>query len=487
MATIKPFRALRPKEELADKIAALPYDVMNREEAKAMAKDNPYSFLHIDRAEIDLPDEIDIYDEKVYEKSRENLVDFYKKSYLVREDEKSFYIYREIMDGREQTGILACVSVDESMDGTIKKHEYTKPDKEEDRTKNIRYCKANTGTILLTFRNTDRIRDNLKRQKEKKPLFDFTSDDGVRHTVWKIDAKDDIDEFVEAFGELRHLYVADGHHRSAAAENYAKERREENPNFDGTEEFNFYTAMIAPDEELYVMDYNRVVKDLNGLDEDEFLEAVRKNFDVELLEPGIEKIRNKNIPEASIKKNNDENLLESKEDENLLESKIEKDRRNDDLNRLDEDYSDIEKIVKPNRKREYAMYVGEKWYRLREKQGEDAQNTNTLKKEEIECKKVNPVEDLDVSVLNEKLIEPILGITNPKADPRIDFVGGIRGMKGLEDRVKDDMKVAFALYPTPIEYLMRVADENMIMPAKSTWFEPKVRCGIVVHEIEEIE
>lgn len=438
MATIKPFRALRPKEELADKIAALPYDVMNREEAKVMAKDNPYSFLHIDRAEIDLPDEIDIYDEKVYEKSRENLVDFYKKGYLVRENKKSIYVYREIMDGREQTGILACVSVDESMDGTIKKHEFTKPDKEEDRTKNIRYCKANTGTILLTFKNTDRIRENLKRQKENGPLFDFTSDDNVRHTVWKIDEKEEINEFVDAFKELKHLYVADGHHRSAAAENYAKERRKENPNFDGTEEFNFYTAMIAPDEELYVMDYNRVVKDLNGLDEDEFLEAVRKNFDVELIETC-----------------------------------------GDDL--------DIDKRVKPTKKREYAMYVGENWYRLNEKLGGEDQNMNPQKKEKIEGRKLNPVDDLDVSVLNEKLIELILGITNPKADHRIDFVGGIRGMKGLEERVKDDMKVAFAIYPTPIEDLMKVADEDMIMPAKSTWFEPKVRCGIVVHEIEEIE
>jgi uncharacterized protein (DUF1015 family) len=271
VATIKAFKALRPKKDLAEKIAALPYDVMNREEALKMAKDNPYSFLHIDRAEIDLSPDIDSYDPKVYQKSRENLVNFYKKGYLIREKTKALYLYRQIMDGRSQTGLLACVAVDESLNGTIKKHEFTKPDKEKDRTENIKACKANTGTILLTYKNTEKIRFLMAEEKKKAPLFDFTSEDKIRHTLWLIDDRKKIDEFVKAFEEVKNLYVADGHHRLAAAENYAKERREKNPSYDKNAEFNFLTAMIAPDEDLYVMDYNRVVKDLNGYSKEEFL------------------------------------------------------------------------------------------------------------------------------------------------------------------------------------------------------------------------
>lgn len=413
MATIKAFKALRPKKDLAEKIAALPYDVMNREEALKMAKDNPYSFLHIDRAEIDLSPDIDSYDPKVYQKSRENLVNFYKKGYLIREKTKALYLYRQIMDGRSQTGLLACVAVDESLNGTIKKHEFTKPDKEKDRTENIKACKANTGTILLTYKNTEKIRSLMAEEKKKDFLFDFTSEDKIRHTLWLIDDRKKIDEFVKAFEEVKNLYVADGHHRLAAAENYAKERREKNLSYDKNAEFNFLTAMIAPDEDLYVMDYNRVVKDLNGYSKEEFLKRLEKDFFI-------------------------------KEEKSPY---------------------------KPKAKREFGMFLDQKRYKLEEKNPSPGKN---------------PVENLDVTILNKKILAPILAIKDPKKDPRIDFVGGIRGMEGLEERVKTDMKVAFSLYPTSISELMQVADQNMIMPAKSTRFEPKVRSGLVVHELEEI-
>lgn len=413
MAKIKPFRAIRPIKELVDKVAELPYDVMNRDEAKQIANKNDYSFLHIDRAEIDLPKSIDEHDEKVYLKAKENLEKFKRNNILIREDCECIYIYREIMDDRAQVGIVACVSVDDSLNGIIKKHEYTKPDKELDRTNHIRYCKANTGTILVTYKSKKSIDDIVNNYiQNETSLYDFISNDDIHHTVWRINQIEIINQIVHEFESVPYLYIADGHHRAASAENIAKEMRIKNPKYTGNEEFNYYLAMIAPDKDLLVLDYNRVVKDLNNLNEIEFIDKVKKNFDVVEVKNGS---------------------------------------------------------YKPKEKGFFGMYLNNKWYKLKFKKFSQIDK--------------NPVKSLDVSILQDYLIDPILGIQNPRSDKRIEFVGGIRGIKELEKRVNEDMKVAFSLYPTDIKELMKVADENKIMPAKSTWFEPKVRCGLFLHEI----
>lgn len=411
MAIVRGFKALRPDVKLVKRVQALPYDVMNRQEAKQMAEGNEYSYLHIDRAEIDLDDSIDIHDERVYKRAAQNLKEFEEKGILVQDDTKCLYIYRQIMNNRAQIGIVGCVSVDDSMGGVIKKHEYTKPDKEEDRTVNIKYCKANTGTILLTYRNKKEIDDIVNGIiKNDEPLYDFVSEDGVAHTIWRI-AEEAIVAALENEFKDSNLYVADGHHRCAAAENVAKEIRAENPDYDKNAEFNYFTAMIAPDNQLYVMDYNRVISDLNNMTVDELIERIGEYFDVE----------------------------------------------------------EADEPVHPQCKKEFGMCVDGKWYRLKA--------NDRVKPEDV-------VADLDVSVLHDYIIEPILEIDKPRTDKRIDYVGGIRGLEGLEARCKDDMRLAFSLFPTPIEDLLSVADEDRIMPAKSTWFEPKVRCGLFIHKLD---
>ena len=413
MAIIKPFRAIRPANEFVREVAELPYDVMNREEAKKIAKEKEYSFLHVDRAEIDLDDNIDEHDEKVYLKAKENLDNMINKNVLIKDDKEAIYIYREIVDDRSQIGIVACVSVDDCLNGVIKKHEYTKPDKELDRTNHIKYCNANTGTILLTYKNNKTIEDIMTHYVcFMNPVYDFKTEDNVTHTVWKVEKQRDIRKLIEAFGQIDNLYIADGHHRCAAAENIAKEKREQNPNYTGDEEFNYFTAMIAPDNYLKVMDYNRVVKDLNGLSEEEFLNKIKERFTVK----------------------------EAKED-----------------------------TYKPNRKGKVGMYLNNKWF------------TIEFGKEYLENDDV--VDSLDISILQNYILDDILGIKNPRTDKRIDFIGGIRGSKEIERRVKEDMAVGFLMYPTAIDELIAVADENRVMPAKSTWFEPKVRCGIFLHEL----
>ena len=414
MAVIKPFKAIRPREDLVDKVAALPYDVMNSEEAKTIAKDNPYSFLHIDKSEIDLDKNIYEYDERVYYKARENLDKFKSENILVKDEKECLYIYKQVMDNRAQVGIIACLSVDDSLDGIIKKHEYTKPDKEKDRTNHIKYCNANTGTILLTYKSKESINEIIyKYIKENKSIYDFTTDDNIKHIVWKIDDSEKINALVNEFKKIPYLYIADGHHRSASAENIAKEMREKNPNYTGDEEFNYYLAMIAPDNELMILDYNRVVKDLYGMKEDEFINKIRETFEIYEVEY--------------------------------------------------ENY-------KPNEKGKIGMYLNNKWYEINI--DESKINNNNI------------VKTLDISILQDYILSPLLGIKDPKTDKRIDFVGGIRGLKELEKRVNEDMKVAFAMYPTSIEELISVADSNQIMPAKSTWFEPKVRCGLFLHELD---
>lgn len=417
MVTLRPFKALRPHKKYVDRVAALPYDTMNTEEARIMAKDNPYNYLRIDRAEIDLDTQIDIHDSRVYEKAGQNLRDFIDKGIFIQEEEPGLYIYRETMDGRVQVGIVGCLAVDESLDGIIKKHEHTKPDKVEDRTRHIEACQANTGTILVTYRNDTIVDAIIADQMTQVPLYDFISEDGVGHTVWKLDVQAR-DGLVKAFEGLDNLYVADGHHRTAAAENYAKKMRKKNPNYTGQEEFNYYLAMIAPENNLYVMDYNRVLTDLNGHSLEEYLDLVGKIFHIEA----------------------------------------------------------VGQAYKPEKKYQYGMYINDQWYKLDVREEVVA---------EIREKSKNTAIDLlDVSLLHDLLIEPILGIDVPQKDKRIDFIGGIRGLEEIEKRVDQDMKLGFALYPTAIEELMAVADMDGVMPAKSTWFEPKVRCGIFLHMMD---
>ncbi len=412
MAIIKPFKAIRPTNEYVNMVAELPYDVMNREEAKQIAKNNKYSFLHIDRAEIDLDDNVNEHDEKVYLKAKENLDEFLNNNVFMRDKDDAIYIYRQIVNNRSQTGIVACVAVEDNFNGVVKKHEYTKPDKELDRTNHIKYCNANTGTILLTYKNQEEIDKIVDYYVYfMPPIYDFKTDDNVTHTIWKVEKKRDIQDLIKEFDKVENLYIADGHHRCAAAENIALEERRRNPNYTGEEEFNYYTAMIAPDNKLHVMDYNRVVKDLNGLTEEEFLNKIKEKF-------------------------------------------IVKETKNN---------------YKPNKKGQVGMYLEDKWY------------TIEFGKEYLESD--NIVDSLDISILQNHILDEILGIKNPRTDKRIDFIGGIRGLQEIEKRVHEDMKVGFLMYPTDINELISIADENKVMPAKSTWFEPKVRCGLFLHEI----
>lgn len=414
MAIFKPFRAVRPLSEFADKVAALPYDVMNSKEASEMVKGNPLSFLHVDKAEIDLPESIDIYDEKVYLKARENLINLEKNEYCKQDSVPCFYIYCQIMNGRSQTGIVGCASIDDYMNGIIKKHEFTRADKEADRIRHVDYCDANTGPIFLTYRSNDTISNIVSLWKQsRKPVYDFVTDDGITNTVWVIDDDETNGKLAEAFAETPYLYIADGHHRCASAVKVGQMRREKNPGFDGSEEFNFFLAVCFPCDELEIMDYNRVIKDLAGKDKDEFLACMSEKFTVE---------------------------------------KIGKE------------------IYKPTERHTFGMYLEEEWYKLTAKEGTYPEN--------------DPVGSLDVSILQNNCITPIFGISDPRTDKRIDFIGGIRGLGELEKRCREDMKIAFSMYPTSLEELMAIADAGEVMPPKSTWFEPKLLSGLFIHKLK---
>jgi uncharacterized protein (DUF1015 family) len=414
MAIVRSFRAVRPVVDLAAKVAALPYDVMNTEEAREMVQGNPYSFLHVDKAEIDLEPSINIYDRRVYDKARENLYGMIDNGVLIREKNPYLYVYRQIMKGRAQTGIVACTSIDDYRNNIIKKHEHTRADKEQDRINHVDYCNANTGPIFLTYRHRDAINEIVGKYTDKKPIYDFIEDDGVGHVVWVIDNEKDIEELTRLFKEVKSLYIADGHHRAASAVRVGMMRRQELPDYTGEEEFNYFLSVIFPDEELQIMDYNRVVKDLNGLSTEEYMLRVSDSFEISLYEG--------------------------------------------------------EGPYKPDHKHTYGMYLEGKWYRLTAKEG--TYNPN------------DPVGRLDVSILQESLLRPILGIEDIRTSDRIDFVGGIRGLKELEKRVKKDMKVAFSMYPTTIADLMAISDAGEVMPPKSTWFEPKLRSGLFIHELK---
>ena len=411
MAVIRPFAGIRPCQEKAAKIAALPYDVYNREEAKAEVVKEPESFLKIDRAETQFPDNVDTYAPEVYQKAHDTLWEMVQNGDFVREEKPCYYIYELTMDGRTQTGIVACASIDDYQNGVIKKHENTRAEKEQDRIRHVDTCNAQTGPIFLAYRADQIINQVVATVKKEAPVYSFTAPDGIRHQVWIIAEDAQIETIQNAFASIRNIYIADGHHRAASAVKVGLKRRKEHPDYDGTEEFNYFLSVLFPDEELMILDYNRVVKDLNGMSAAEFLHKVEKIFQV--------------TPVS------------------------ETDR-------------------KPAEAGTFTMYLDEKWYLCK------------IPENKIPS---DPVESLDVSLLQELLLTPVLGIGDPKTDPRIDFVGGIRGLSELEKRCHADAKVAFAMYPTSIAQLFAVADAGLLMPPKSTWFEPKLRSGLFIHEI----
>lgn len=411
MADIKPFKCIRPAVDKAALVAALPYDVYNRQEACEEVKGKPLSFLNIDRAETQFDESVDTYADCVYEKASELLEQEISDGIFVTDEDIAYYIYELTMDGRSQTGIVACASIDDYLENRIKKHEKTRADKEQDRINHVDRTSAQTGPIFLAYRANDIINEVVNRNKEDKPLYDFVSDDGIRHSVWKIaDAADTVAVY-DAFASIKSIYIADGHHRAASAVKVGLKRRQENPGYDKTEEFNYFLSVLFPDEQLMIMPYNRVVKDLNGLTCEEFMEAVSKYFTIE--EKG-------------------------------------------------------HKAFYPEEKGCFGMYLDGIWYELAAKESVMSED---------------PVDGLDVAILQDYLLTPVLGIGDPRIDKRIEFIGGIRGLGELERRVNSDMKVAFSMYPTSIDELFAVADADLLMPPKSTWFEPKLRSGLFIHKI----
>ena len=411
MAVIKPFVCVRPSLAQASTIAALPYDVYNRKEAKAVVEKNGKSFLAIDRPETGLADDADMYAPEVYERANAMLQEWIAAGDFVRDEDQAYYLYELTMNGRVQTGIVACASIDDYQNGVIKKHENTRAEKEQDRICHVDACSAQTGPIFLAYRAQKTISNVVTKIKSETPLYDFVSEDGIRHRVHKIAGAEDCKTIEEAFAAIDHIYIADGHHRAASAVKVGLRRREAYPDYTGEEEFNYFLSVLFPDEELMIMDYNRVVKDLNGLSEEAFLEKVKEVFDV----------------------------------------------------------TEVSAQTAPKKKAEFTMLLAGKWY------------VCTVKEADIPK---DPVESLDVSLLQNLFLDPVLGIKDPKTDNRIDFVGGIRGLGELEKRCANDCKVAFAMYPTSIQELFDVADANLLMPPKSTWFEPKLRSGLFIHEFE---
>ena len=428
MATIKPFYGIRPAKGKEAQIAALPYDVYNRQEAKEEVKDKPLSFLRIDRAETNFPDEVSTYDEKVYQKAHDLLWEMVENGDFVKEEAPCYYIYELTMDGRTQTGIVACASIDDYENNVIKKHENTRADKEADRIHHVDSCNAQTGPIFLAYRNRREIDEVVKHVKTKEALYDFTSEDGIRHRVFVISNPSEIQRIQKSFAGCNEIYIADGHHRAASAVKVGLKRRAENPGYTGEEEFNYFLSVLFPEQELKILDYNRVVKDLNGLDDSEFLEEVNKVADL---------IKSKDFS-LDIVGSHDREVVEKE-------------------------------ALRPKEKGEFVMLLNGTWFLYRFKE---------------ELLSDDPVDGLDVALMQNLILEPILGINDPKTDQRIDFVGGIRGYDELWERCHKDMKVAFGMFPTQISELFAVADANRLMPPKSTWFEPKLRSGLFIHELD---
>lgn len=413
MAVFRPFKAVRPAAGLVEKVAALPYDVMTSQEAREMVKGNPYSFLHVDRAEVDLSPSIDIYDARVYDKAAENLKKMQESGVYIQDQKPCFYIYRQIMNGRAQTGIAGCAAIDDYLNNHVKKHELTRADKEADRIHHVDVCDANTGPIFLTYRSCEAITGIVEDwMHHHEPTYDFLEEDGVTHTVWVLDDDAVIAALQKLFGEIPDFYIADGHHRAASAVRVGMRRREQNPAYTGEEEFNYFLAVLFPDSQLRIMDYNRVVHDLNGNTPKEFLRKISEKFEISEFSQGV---------------------------------------------------------CRPEKKHTMGMYLDGQWYLLKAKAGTYKEN--------------DPVESLDVSILQKNVLTPILDIKDPRTSDRISFVGGIRGLRELQDMADQRRGAAFSMYPTSLEELMEIADTNHIMPPKSTWFEPKLRSGIFVHKL----
>lgn len=414
MANIVPFQAIRPRADLAEKIAALPYDVYNRREAREAVEGDEYTFLRIDRPETQFPENHDMYAPEVYEKAREILGQMMEDGLFIQEKKRAYYVYELVMEGRSQVGIGACASVDDYDAQVIKKHENTRAEKEADRIRHVDVCSAQTGPIFLAYRRREEIEQEIRQtMMETPPVYDFTANDGITHRIWVIDEEGAVERIRLAFEKVNSIYIADGHHRCASAVNVSKKRRAAYPNYTGQEEFNFFLSVLFPDDQLMIMDYNRVVKPGEDFDEKNFFVVAEKSFQIEKL--GTEPYH-------------------------------------------------------PKKKGEIGMYYEDCWYRLTINSG---------------CYTGDPVADLDVAILQKYLLEPAFAIKDPKTDERIDFVGGIRGLAELERRVHTDAKVAFAMYPTNIHELFAVSDAGKLMPPKSTWFEPKLRSGLLIHRIED--
>lgn len=412
MADIRTFEAIRPREDLSSRIAALPYDVYNRAEAKKEVEKEPLSFLKIDRAETQFEDAVGTYEPQVYQRASETLGEMLDKGEFVKEEKGCYYLYELVMNGRSQTGIVACASIDDYVNGVIKKHENTRADKEADRINHVDICNAQTGPIFLAYRKNQVLAKLIRQVREEAPVFDFTAPDGISHRGWKITNTNQIHTIASEFAGIDSIYIADGHHRAASAVKVGLNRRTQHPDYDGSEEFNYFLSVLFSEEELMILDYNRVVVDLNGLSSKAFLEKAAAKFQVK-------------------------------------ESAAQ---------------------VKPQKKGYFGMYLAGRWYSLE------------IKEEFIPA---DPVGELDVSILQEGLLHPILGIEDPKTDKRIDFVGGIRGLDELEKHVNGGAAVAFAMYPTSIGELFEVADAGLLMPPKSTWFEPKLRSGLFIHGLDK--
>lgn len=414
MAIVKPFKGVRPAQQFVEQVASLPYDVLSSEEARKVAAGNEKSFYHIIKPEIDFPEGTDDHDPKVYQKAADNFQLFLQNGWLIQDEQEKYYIYAQTMNGKTQYGLVVGAYVPDYMNGVIKKHELTRRDKEEDRMKHVRVSDANMGPVFLAYPDNDVLDSVVKKYTAKAPTYDFVApEDGFGHTLWIVDNKEDIDVITEAFKAMPSLYIADGHHRSAAAALVGAEKAKQNPNHRGDEEYNYFMAVCFPANQLTVIDYNRVVKDLNGLSPQEFMDAVAKNFEVE--------------------------------DKGSA-------------------------IYKPNALHNFSLYLEGKWYSLTAKPGTFDDN--------------DPIGVLDVTISSNYILDEILGIKDLRSDKRIDFVGGIRGLGELKRRVDSgEMKMALALHPVTMKQIMDIADSGKIMPPKTTWFEPKLRSGLIIHKL----
>lgn len=415
MALFQAFRAVRPAEGKAEKVAALPYDVVSREEAREIGEKNPYSFLHVDRAEMDLDPGIDLYDAKVYRKAKENLDRFQAEGTLIQDEKPNYYLYELIRKGKSQTGIVGVSSIDDYMNGVIKKHELTREDKEQDRIHHVDICDANTGPIFLTCRYPEELlvlMENWKNSHE--PVYDFTSEDEITHRVWIVDEEEKIQKINRLFGEISSIYIADGHHRAASAVKVGQKRRKEHPDYTGKEEFNFFLSVVFPYDQLTILPYHRIVKDLKGMEPKAFIGSMKFNFELMAM-PGFP--------------------------------------------------------CKPVEKHCFGLHVDGEWFHLKAYP-------------DIYAKK-DSVGQLDVSILQDKVLGPVLGIEDPRTDERICFMGGNHRLKDLAAVADETGGAAFAMYPTSMEELMNIADEGKLMPPKSTWFEPKLRSGLFIHKLSD--